>query len=174
MNTSINEPINASVNAPAKVSVSLALYQPDIPQNTGNLFRTAACFGVPVHVIEPCGFALSDTRMRRAGMDYMAHVDLRRHESWQRFQVDRGSDQSAGRLILLTTRGETMLPSFSFIGGDVLLLGRESAGVPDAVHDACDARVVLPMQAGVRSMNVAVAGGIAIFEALRQLHALPG
>ncbi len=161
--------MNTSVKAP----VSLALYQPDIPQNAGNLFRTAACFEVAVHVIEPCGFALSDTKMRRAGMDYMAHVDVRRHESWQRFQADRAADQAAGRLVLLTTRGETILPAFRFMDGDTLLLGRESAGVPEDVHQACDARVVLPMQANVRSMNVAVAGGIAIFEALRQLHALP-
>ncbi|MBO6519651.1 MAG: tRNA (cytidine(34)-2'-O)-methyltransferase [Rhodospirillales bacterium] len=147
-------------------TVSLALYQPDIPQNAGNLFRTAACFGVPVHVIEPCGFVLSDTKMRRAGMDYMTHVQLFRHQSWEAYRRDRGPS----RLVLLTTRGDSLLPAFEFEKGDTLLLGRESAGVPDDVHNACDARVALPMQAGLRSMNVAVCGGIVLYEALRQLH----
>jgi len=153
-----------------KNPVSLALFEPDIPQNAGNLFRTAACFGVPVHVIEPCGFVMSDAKMRRAGMDYMTHVDLRRHHNWQKFQ----SDRPKGRLILLTTQGEHRLPDFTFTAGDTLLLGRESAGVPKMVHDAADARLILPMTAEVRSMNVAVAGAIALFEALRQLQALPG
>ncbi len=150
--------------------ISLALYQPDIPQNAGSLFRTAACFGVPVHVIEPCGFVLSDTKMRRAGMDYMAHVQLSRHQNWNAFLGDR----SAGRLVLLTTLGDDTLPGFRFEEGDALLLGRESAGVPDEVHAACDARVALAMEQGFRSMNVAVCGGIALFEALRQLRAGSG
>ncbi len=149
-------------------TVSLALYQPDIPQNAGSLFRTAACFGVPVHVIEPCGFVLSDTKMRRAGMDYMAKVQLLRHQSWEFYQRDR----APGRLVLLTTKGDSELPAFTFEAGDTLLLGRESAGVPDDVHDVCDARVALPMKDGLRSMNVAVCGGIALYEALRQLHGL--
>ncbi|MBO6946463.1 MAG: tRNA (cytidine(34)-2'-O)-methyltransferase [Rhodospirillales bacterium] len=148
--------------------VSLALYQPDIPQNAGSLFRTAACFGVPVHVIEPCGFVLSDTKMRRAGMDYMAHVQLSRHRSWDAYQRER----QPGRLVLLTTQGDATLPGFKFEQGDALLLGRESAGVPEDVHAQVDARVQLAMQAGLRSMNVAVCGGIALFEALRQLQAL--
>jgi len=149
--------------------LSLALYQPDIPQNAGNLFRTAACFGIPVHLIEPAGFVLSDTKMRRAGMDYMAHVQLTRHQSWDSYLRDR----APGRLVLLTTRGACGLNDFAFGAGDTLLLGRESAGVPDAVHAACDARVSLAMAPGLRSMNVAVCGGIAMFEALRQLQALP-
>lgn len=149
--------------------VSLALYQPDIPQNAGSLFRTAACFGVPVHVIEPCGFVLSDTKMRRAGMDYMSHVQLSRYRSWDAYQQER----QPGRLVLLTTQGDATLPGFKFEMGDTLLLGRESAGVPDDVHAAVDARVQLAMQEGLRSMNVAVCGGIAIFEALRQLQGLP-
>ncbi|MGJ3257960.1 MAG: tRNA (cytidine(34)-2'-O)-methyltransferase [Rhodospirillales bacterium] len=149
-----------------EASVSLALYQPDIPQNAGSLFRTAACFGVPVHVIEPCGFVLSDTKMRRAGMDYMSRVQLSRHQSWDAYLRDR----PAGRLVLLTTRGDDTLPGFRFEEGDALLLGRESAGVPDEVHTACDARVALAMEQGLRSMNVAVCGGIALFEALRQLE----
>lgn len=150
-------------------AVSLALYQPDIPQNAGSLFRTAACFGVPVHVIEPCGFVLSDTKMRRAGMDYMAHVQLTRHQSWDSYQRER----PPGRLVLLTTKGDATLPGFAFERSDTLLLGRESAGVPDDVHEMADARVQLAMQGGLRSMNVAVCGGIALFEALRQLRALP-
>jgi len=153
-----------------KANISLALYQPDIPQNAGNLFRTAACFSVPVHVIEPCGFALSHAKMRRAGMDYMAHVDMHRHASWQHFQTDKPK----GRTVLLTTKGEQCLPDFEFQPGDTLLLGRESAGVPEDVHESADVRLMLPMTEGLRSMNVAVAGAIAVFEALRQLQGLPG
>lgn len=149
--------------------VSLALYQPDIPQNAGNLFRTAACFSVPVHVIEPCGFALSHAKMRRAGMDYMTHVEMHRHANWTQFQTEK----PAGRTVLLTTKGEQSLPDFRFVTGDTLLLGRESAGVPDDVHDSADVRLMLPMMQGLRSMNVAVAGAIAVFEALRQLQGLP-
>ncbi len=152
-----------------RAPVSLALYQPDIPQNAGNLCRTAACFSVPVHVIEPCGFALSHAKMRRAGMDYMAHVEMHRHANWPQFQADK----PAGRTVLLTTKGEQCLPDFQFQIGDTLLLGRESAGVPDDVHDSVDVRLMLPMMAGLRSMNVAVAGAIAVFEALRQLQGLP-
>jgi len=153
-----------------KANISLALYQPDIPQNAGNLFRTAACFSVPVHVIEPCGFALSHSKMRRAGMDYMAHVDMHRHASWQQFQVDKPK----GRTVLLTTKGDACLPDFQFQPEDLLLLGRESAGVPEDVHESADVRLMLPMTEGLRSMNVAVAGAIAVFEALRQLQGLPG
>lgn len=150
--------------------IAFALFEPDIPQNTGNLIRTGACFGMQVHVIEPCGFALSDSRMRRAGMDYAERAALIRHASWQAF-----NDKAyGGRTVLLTTKAETMLQDFRFQPGDILLLGRESAGVPDDVHDSVDARVKLPMAYGLRSMNVAVAGAIAAFEALRQLRALPG
>ncbi len=149
--------------------ITLSLYQPDIPQNAGNLFRTAACFGVPVHVIEPCGFALGDARMRRAGMDYVDSLDLTRHASWEDFRAEGPK----GRLVLLTTRAETALSAFRFEAGDILLLGRESAGVPDDVHAAADARVRLPMRAGLRSLNVAVAGAVALYEALRQLGGLP-
>ncbi len=147
----------------------LALYQPDIPQNAGNLFRTAACLGVPVHVIEPTGFALGDARMRRASMDYLDLLEMIRHPSWQRFQADRPQ----GRLVLLTTRADKVLPDFAFLPGDTLLLGQESAGVPASVHGAADARLRLPMRLGVRSLNVAVTGAVAMFEALRQLGGLP-
>ena len=150
--------------------VSFALYQPDIPQNAGNLMRTAACLDAGVHIVEPCGFVLSDAKKRRAGMDYLDRLLLVRHASWRRFVDER----PAGRLVLLTTRGEAALPDFAFRPGDTLVLGRESAGVPDDVHAACDVRLRLPMAAGLRSLNVAVAGAMAGFEALRQLRALPG
>ena len=149
--------------------VSFALFEPDIPQNAGNIFRTAACFGAPVHVIEPCGFALSHAKLRRAGMDYIDHLDLRTHSSWAQFIAAKPYQ----RLVLLTTKADVILPDFGFMSGDCLLLGRESAGVPDDVHSFADARLGLPMQAGLRSLNVSVAGAIAGFEALRQLQALP-
>jgi len=155
---------------PNSAPIAFALFEPDIPQNTGNLIRTGACFGMQVHVIEPCGFALSDSRMRRAGMDYAERAALVRHASWQAFK----DMEFAGRTVLLSTKADILLQDFSFQPGDILLLGRESAGVPDHVHDGADARVKLPMADGLRSMNVAVAGAVAAFEALRQLQALPG
>jgi tRNA (cytidine/uridine-2'-O-)-methyltransferase len=147
----------------------LALYQPDIPQNTGAMLRLAACFGAAVDLIEPCGFVWSDRRLRRAGMDYLDGVALTRHESWAAFQ----SARSAGRLLLLTTRGSTSYAEFGFRSGDTLLVGRETAGVPHEVHAAADARLVIPMRAGVRSLNVALAAAIVLGEALRQTGALP-
>ncbi len=154
--------------------LSLALYQPDIPQNVGSLMRTCACLGVPLQVIEPAGFVFDDKKLRRAGMDYADQAMMERHSSWTVFQAARAASERPGRLILLTTKGDSYLTSFAFQRGDTLLLGRESAGVPEDVHDAADARVCLPMKPGVRSMNVAVAGAIAVFEALRRLQALPG
>lgn len=154
----------------AKSGVSFALFEPDIPQNAGNIFRTAACLGLTVHVIEPCGFALSHAKLRRAGMDYIDHLDLVTHSSWSMFQ----GNKPYKRLVLLTTKGDATLPVFTFEAGDCLLLGRESAGVPDHVHEFADQRLGLPMRDGLRSMNVSVAGAIAGFEALRQLQALPG
>lgn len=153
----------------ADAAVSFALFEPDIPQNAGNIFRTAACFGVTAHVIEPCGFALSHSKLRRAGMDYVDHLSLKRHDSWAQFVEEKPYD----RLVLLTTKGDSALPEFKFEAGDCLLLGRESAGVPDQVHDFAHVRLGLPMQDGLRSLNVSVAAAIAGFEALRQLHALP-
>lgn len=150
-------------------AVSFALFEPDIPQNAGNVFRTAACFGVPVHVIEPCGFALSHSKLRRAGMDYIDHLTLVQHSSWAQFV----SAKPYQRLVLLTTKGDVSLPQFEFQSGDCLLLGRESAGVPDDVHDFADVRLGLPMREGLRSLNVSVAAAVAGFEALRQLLALP-
>jgi tRNA (cytidine/uridine-2'-O-)-methyltransferase len=147
----------------------LALYQPDIPQNAGSLMRLGACLGVGIDVIEPCGFLLSDRTFRRAGMDYLAGADITRHASWARFQ-----DNRQGRLILLTTRGAIPYPDFAFQPGDTLMVGQESAGVPDDVHEAADARLVIPMLDGMRSLNVAQAAAMVLGEALRQTRLFPG
>jgi tRNA (cytidine/uridine-2'-O-)-methyltransferase len=149
--------------------IRLALYEPDIAPNVGTILRLAACFGVGVDIVEPCGFVWSEPKLRRAGMDYLDRVDLARHSSWARYRVEA----SPPRLVLLTTQGATPLPDFRFAQGDTLLLGRESAGVPAAVHDSADARVVIPVAPGTRSLNVAIAAGIAAAEALRQLGAFP-
>jgi tRNA (cytidine/uridine-2'-O-)-methyltransferase len=144
----------------------LALYQPDIAQNTGTILRTAACLGVPVDLIGPAGFDMSDRALRRAGLDYLDHVDLARHESFEAFyQVS----QAAGlRLVLLSTRAAVPYLDHSFEARDVLLLGRESAGVPEAVHGLAQASVRIPMQRDLRSINVAVAAAIVLGEGLRQ------
>jgi tRNA (cytidine/uridine-2'-O-)-methyltransferase len=147
----------------------LALYQPDIPQNTGTILRLAACLGVAVDLIEPFGFPFDDRRMRRAGMDYLDRVEIRRHVDWAAFQTAR-----AGRIILLTTAGDRRLPGFTFEPNDVLLLGRESAGVPPEVHDAADIRLRIPMQPEMRSLNIALAAALALGEGLRQIKAWPG
>ena len=151
----------------------LALYQPDIPQNTGAMLRLAACFAVGVDLIEPCGFVWSDRRLRRAGMDYLDGVALTRHESWTAFQSALHASPTRGRLLLLTTRGSTSYAEFAFRPGDTLLVGRETAGVPDEVHAAADARLAIPMCPGVRSLNVALAAAIVLGEALRQTGELP-
>ena len=143
----------------------LALFEPDIPQNTGALLRLAACLAVEVDLIEPFGFLFGDRRLRRAALDYAARVRIRRHASWSAFLAER---DPGSRLILLTTGGTVPLYGFDFAAGDTLLLGRESAGVPDFVHDAAFARVVIRLEAGARSLNVALAGAIALAEALRQ------
>ena len=147
----------------------LALYQPEIPQNTGGILRLAACMGVGVDVIEPCGFVWDDRRLRRAGMDYLDHVDLCRHVSWERFLADRGP----GRLILLTTRGTASHTDTAFAPDDTLLLGRESAGVPFEVHQRADLCVRIPIAPAVRSLNVGTAAALALGEALRQTDLLP-
>jgi tRNA (cytidine/uridine-2'-O-)-methyltransferase len=148
----------------------LALYEPDIPQNTGALLRLAACFGVGVDLIEPAGFLLDDRRLKRAVLDYVDLVAVTRHTSWAQFRAARDPDS---RLILLTTSGTTPLHGFDFAATDTILLGRETAGVPQVVHAAADARLVIPLQSGARSLNVALAGAIALFEALRQVGRLP-
>jgi len=145
---------------------ALALYQPDIPQNAGTLLRLGACLGVTVHLIEPAGFDASDRNPRRAGLDYLAHVDLRRHSSWEAFEQWRAAE--GRRLVLLTTRAELPYVDVAFTGEDILMVGRESAGVPDDVHAAADARLLIPMRAGLRSLNVAVAAAMVLGEALRQ------
>lgn len=145
----------------------LALYEPDIPQNAGTLFRLGACLGVPVDLIEPAGFDASDRNLRRAGLDYLDRLDLTRHLSYARFRAtirERGH-----RLVLATTRGAIAHHRFAFLPGDIIMLGRESAGVPDSVQGDADARIVIPMQPGLRSLNVAVSGAILVAEALRQL-----
>jgi len=145
----------------------LALYQPDIPQNTGAILRLAACFGMPVDLIEPCGFVFDDRRLRRAGMDYLEHVDLHRHSSWEAYQAARAGQP--GRLILLTTKAAVPHVECRFEATDSLLLGRESAGVPEEVHAAADLRLLIPMRPGLRSLNVAMAAAIVAGEAMRQL-----
>lgn len=146
----------------------LALYQPDIPQNAGTIMRMAACLGLGVDLIEPAGFDASDRNLRRAGLDYLAQLELVRHESWEAFQAWRRMAVAAPRLVLLTTRADCPYSAFQFRRDDILLLGRESAGVPEAVHQAADARLTIPMRPGLRSLNVAVAAAMVTGEALRQ------
>jgi tRNA (cytidine/uridine-2'-O-)-methyltransferase len=153
-----------------RIDLRLALFEPDIPQNTGALLRLAACFGVAVDLIEPLGFVFDDRRLKRAVLDYAARVTIHRHSSWDRFVAER---DPTSRLILLTTAGTMPLHGFAFEPGDTLLLGRESAGVPDSVHRAAFARVVIPLHGGARSLNVALAGAIGLYEALRQTGLLP-
>ena len=149
----------------------LVLFQPDIPQNAGTMLRMAACLGVAVDIIEPAGFDVSDRNLRRAGLDYLDRVEIRRHVSWQAFSETRES--ASERLVLATTRGAVPFTAFAFGPDDVILLGRESAGVPDEVHASADARIVVPMCAGMRSLNVAVAAAMILGEALRQTGSFP-
>ena len=142
----------------------IALYQPDIPQNTGAIFRLSACLGIPVDVIEPCGFVLNDRRLRRVAMDYGGQAEIVRHSSWQTFADARAPD----RMVLLTTNGTKPYIDFAFEPSDTLLLGRESVGVPDSVHDAADARLIVPMAEGARSLNIVTATAMVLGEALRQ------
>ena len=142
----------------------LALFQPNIPQNTGSILRLAACFGVGVDVIGPCGFPFSDRGLKRAGLDYAARATVSHHASWAAFQ----EPGPMSRLILMTTRGDMRYCDFGFQPGDTLMAGRESAGVPDEVHAAADARLLVPLVAGARSLNVAQACAIVLAEALRQ------
>ena len=147
----------------------LALFQPDIPQNTGAILRLAACMGVGVDLIEPAGFVFSDRQLKRAGMDYLDHVALVRHSSWDAYASTR-----SGRLVLLTTKTQHAFMDFTFADTDTLLLGRESAGVPESVHDAADARLRIPMTPAARSLNVALAAAMVLSEALRQTGQFPG
>ena len=148
----------------------IALYQPDIPQNTGTILRLAACLGVEAHLIEPAGFPTTDRAFRRAGMDYLDQVTLVRHMSWEAFETWR---QAQGlRLVLFTTRATASYLDHAFLPRDIVLFGRESAGVPDAVHDAAEARLKIPIRPGLRSLNIAMACAMAVGEALRQTGAM--
>lgn len=152
-----------------KYPLHIALYEPDIPQNTGTVMRMAACLGVPVEVIEPCGFVWGGKHMRRAGMDYLDHADITRHLNWAAFQ-----DGLPGqRRVLLTTKTEQVFTDFKFQPGDILILGRESAGVPDSVHDSVDVRLTIPLKPPLRSFNLAAAAAMVTGEALRQLDGFP-
>lgn len=172
----------------------LVLFEPDIPQNCGTILRLAACFGVPVEIIEPCGFVFDDRRLRRAGLDYLDRVELTRHSSWSRFldsrergpgdgkagggqagggQAGGGEAGDGGRLLLLTTRAAQSYTDFAFRADDSLLLGRESAGAPAEVHSAATARLAIPLRPGLRSLNVAVAAAMVLGEALRQTGGFP-
>ena len=149
----------------------IALYQPDIPQNTGTILRLCGCLGIAAHIIEPAGFPSSDRAFRRAGMDYLEAVAITRHASWQDFQAWRQA--TASRLVLFTTKAESSYLDFRFAPDDVLLFGRESAGAPEIVHAAADARLRIPMRPGMRSLNVAMAAALAAGEALRQTGGIP-
>jgi tRNA (cytidine/uridine-2'-O-)-methyltransferase len=150
----------------------IALYQPDIPQNAGTILRMGACLGVPVDIIEPAGFPASDKALRRAGMDYLDQAELTRHASFAAFQTWRRA-KSGSRLVLLTTQAPFSYVDFAFDTGDILLLGRESAGVPPDVHAAADARLAIPLRPGMRSLNIALAAAMALGEALRQTGGFP-
>jgi len=153
------------------MTLRIALYEPDIPQNTGTILRLCACLGIEAHLIEPTGFPSSDRAFRRAGMDYLDAVTLVRHPSWKEFAAWRRRGRH--RLVLFTTAASLSYLDYRFASGDILLFGRESAGVPQEVHATADARLVIPMRPGLRSLNVAMAAAIAAGEALRQIGEMP-
>jgi tRNA (cytidine/uridine-2'-O-)-methyltransferase len=146
--------------------MQIALYQPDIPQNTGTILRLCACLKVHAHIIEPAGFPISDRHFRRSGMDYLDQVNISRHDSWAKFEEWRAT--AGARLLLFTTKGSRSYLDHSYKPTDILLFGRESAGVPEAVAEAADARLLIPIAPGLRSLNVAMAAAMAVGEALRQ------
>jgi tRNA (cytidine/uridine-2'-O-)-methyltransferase len=146
--------------------MQIALYQPDIPQNTGTILRLCACLGVTAHIIEPAGFPVSDRLFRRAGMDYLDRLDWMRHDSWTKFEQWRS--ERAYRLLLFTTKGAKSYLDFGYAATDILLFGRETVGVPETVAAVADARLLIPLQPGLRSLNVAMAAAMAVGEALRQ------
>ena len=149
----------------------IALYQPDIAGNVGAIMRLCACFSVPLDIIMPCGFTFTDKALKRSAMDYGAATDVVRHASAEDF-FDM-AHQEGRRIILMSSRGSTRLPDAKFLPNDILLMGSESAGVPDAVHDRADETVRIPMTSGFRSLNIAVATGIGLGEALRQTGTFP-
>ncbi len=148
----------------------IALYQPDIAGNVGAVLRTAACFGVACDIIEPCGFAFSERALKRAGMDYAAQAHITRHAGWDAFL---GSVRDA-RLVLMSSKAATALPTFQFRARDIIVMGSESSGAPAAVHERADERVYIPMASGFRSLNISVSAGIALAEGLRQTRQFPG
>lgn len=151
----------------------LALFEPDIPQNAGAMIRLAACLNMPVDIIEPCGFALNERRMRRAGMDYLDRAVVVRHSSWRAYCDWRATHPESGRLVLMTTMGDTAYTVFAFRPDDTIMMGRESAGVPEEVAGHADARLRIPMAPGMRSINVAQAAAMVLGEALRQTGLFP-
>ena len=153
------------------MTIALALYQPDIPQNCGTMLRLCACLGVEAAIIEPAGFPVSDRHFRRSGMDYLDAVDVSRHVSWRAFEGWRAT--TGRRLVLLTTTAALPFTDFAFAPDDILMVGRESAGAPPEVHDAADARILIPIRPGMRSLNVAVCAAMALGEALRQTGLYP-
>jgi tRNA (cytidine/uridine-2'-O-)-methyltransferase len=148
------------------------MYQPDIPQNLGTLMRLGACMGIAMDVIEPCGFPLDDRKMKRAGMDYIDHIEWKRHDSWDKFWEWKEISPDKPRLVLLTTKSTLPYTQFTFQPNDLLMVGRESAGVPELVAQAADHAITIPMQGNVRSLNVAVAASMVLGEALRQIKRL--
>lgn len=152
----------------------LALFQPDIPQNTGTLLRLGACLDLPLDIIEPCGFIFAERTLKRSGMDYLGMADYRRHNSWQDFlQYREEHPQEYGRIVLLTTHASEPYYDFEFKENDIILMGRESAGVPQDVHELVDARLLIPMNEKARSINVAVSAVMVVGEALRQTGKFP-
>lgn len=155
----------------SKIPLHLALYQPDIAQNTGSMLRLGACLGVTIHIIHPTGFPFSQKAVKRGGLDYLEHAEFTEHDSYDHFTAWR---QGAGRrLVLLTTKAAGSAYTAEYRDGDVLMVGRESAGVPDAVHAAADARIVIPLRPEARSINVATAAAMVLGEAIRQTGAGP-
>lgn len=150
----------------------LVLFQPDIPQNTGTMIRLAACLGVAVDIVEPAGFDVSDRHFRRSGMDYLDRVEIIRHPSWRAFHD--WSRANGQRLVLATVQGSVPYTDFSYGDNDAIIMGRESAGAPDYVHEACEARIRIPLAPGMRSLNVAVCAGMMLGEALRCTGGFPG
>jgi len=158
------------VSYPHHMELRVALYQPDIPGNTGTILRMAACLGFAVDLIEPAGFDVSDRSLKRAGMDYLEQAALTRHADWQHFENWRR--QAGRRLVLLSTKAAVPYTDYQFQENDILLFGRESSGVPGTVHDAADARLLIPMMPGARSLNLAISVAMTTGEALRQRNSL--
>jgi tRNA (cytidine/uridine-2'-O-)-methyltransferase len=150
--------------------LKIVLYQPDIPQNTGTILRFAACMGIEVHIIEPCGFIWNDKQLKRSVMDYIDHINLHKHISWQKFLDAKNAN---ARLVLLTTKADQLYHQCNFAKEDYLVFGSESSGVPQQAHDTMDMRIKIPMRAGMRSYNLALSVAMTAAEALRQCDAFP-